>query len=249
MDARRVMDGTAAYVPWPALFDTGESCYATAAELCGDAIAADVGFVKRLLTELLQHPGRRADEKFQSQLDALQNLLLGLRSMALTDDLTNVCNRRGFLQAGSQLLETLRRDQHRAVVFFVDVDNLKTVNDTLGHIAGDALLMRTAQVLRSVFRKRDLIGRLGGDEFAALAPSNDPLASSLITDRLREAVAASNEADKSCVLSFSIGSAQFNPDTATSLPELLKIADITMYGNKLGKLLTIDTSAQHASIG
>jgi len=65
------------------------------------------------------------------------------------------------MHAGGKLLETLRRDHHQALVFYFDVDNLKAVNDGQGHVAGDALLMRTAQILRSVFRKRDLVGRLG----------------------------------------------------------------------------------------
>jgi len=241
------MDAGAVEVSWPDSPFQAATRYSTAVEIGEDAITANVDFVEKLLTELFQNPGRRADEQFQNQLDALQNLLLGLKSLALTDDLTSICNRRGFMHAGGKMLETLRRDHHRALVFYFDVDNLKGVNDAQGHVAGDALLTRTAQVLRSVFRKRDLVGRLGGDEFAALAPSNDPGARDVITRRLEQAIVDSNAACGSNDLSFSIGCALFDPESTKSLPELLKRADITMYGNKLRRLLTLDPEIERES--
>jgi len=247
MDGRHVMGASAVDVSWPDPASPAETRYSNALQIGEDAISANVDFVERLLTELFQNPGRRADEQFQNQLDALQNLLLGLKSLALTDDLTSICNRRGFMHAGGKLLETLRRDHHQALVFYFDVDNLKAVNDAQGHVAGDALLVRTAQILRVVFRKRDLVGRLGGDEFAALAPSNDPRARDVITRRLEQAIADSNAACRSCDLSFSIGCTQFDPGSSKLLPELLKRADITMYGNKLRRLLTINPDMERES--
>ncbi len=234
-------------VPGMSLPASDVSCDAAVAALCADAIAADVSVVRRMMLESLKQPGRDAEGALQRQLLALENILLMLQSLALTDELTHLCNRRGFLHGGGRLLETLRREGSRGVVFYLDVDNLKCVNDTQGHAAGDALLLRAARVLQTVFRKLDIVGRLGGDEFAALAPSNDPNARRIILRRLHEAVAADNAAAAGTVLSLSVGCAQFDCGSSATLPELLKMADDTMYRKKLSKRFARSTQMSDAS--
>src|SRR5258706_13304511 len=103
MDGRHVLGASAMDVSWPESPAAAATRYSTALEIGEDAITANVDFVEKLLTELFQNPGRRADEQFQNQLDALQNLLLGLKSLALTDDLTNICNCRGSMHATGTL--------------------------------------------------------------------------------------------------------------------------------------------------
>lgn len=218
-------------------------CHSAAVPDAG-AFGADVRAIRRMISDLFQYSGRRSDEHFQRNLDALQTLLLDLRSMALTDELTRLRNRRGLMQEGNRLLAALRRDQHRATLFYFDVDNLKAVNDADGHDAGDALLVRMAQVLTAVFRKCDVVGRLGGDEFMALAPMNDPQAHAVILERMQIAAAADNAANGRCRLSFSMGTAQFDPASPLPLQELMKAADITMYHKKLAKLVMRDPAAR-----
>jgi len=214
---------------------TNASSSEIASQLSAAAIDADEGIVEQMLMTLLRCQPRRSDEPVASQLGVLVHLFLTLRSMALTDDLTNLYNRRGFLRAAARLLSAATRDKREALLFYIDVDDLKSVNDSAGHTAGDSLLIRTTQVLWSVFRDSDVIGRLGGDEFAALAPVSDPKACDLILHRLQKAVAADNLARAEPSLSLSVGFARFNPRKPSSIAELLRKADVVMYEDKLAK--------------
>jgi len=228
---------------------TNASSTEIAKRLSAAAIDADESIARQMLATLLRGHVRRSDEPFPSQLGVLEHLFLTLRSMALTDDLTNLYNRRGFLRAGTQLLSAASRDRRGALLFYVDVDDLKSINDSAGHAAGDSVLTRTAQVLRAVFRDSDVIGRLGGDEFAALACATDPNACNRILQRLQETVAANNLSRAESFLSLSVGFAQFNPREQSSISDLLRKADIAMYENKLAKLLQLNPKARGRSCG
>jgi diguanylate cyclase (GGDEF)-like protein len=203
-----------------------------AVQLSAAAIAGDQGKVRKLLSALLLCRARRADEKFQLQLEALEDMFHLMRSMAVNDELTGLYNRRGFVCAGVQLLELLTRDMHPALLLYLDVNGLKDVNDSLGHHAGDALLQQTARVLRNVFRSHDVIGRLGGDEFAALIPVTDPSGCEITVNRIREAVVARNRVASGPVLSLSIGVAPFDPRKPLTVTRLLQLADRNMYREK-----------------
>ena len=207
-----------------------------ASQLSAVAIDADEGMVRQMLATLLRCQLRRSDEPVPAQLGVLMHLFLTLRSMALSDDLTSLYNRRGFLRAGTRLLSAAHRDERWALLFYIDVDDLKSTNDSAGHAAGDSLLTRTAQVLRSVFRDTDVIGRLSGDEFAALVTVSDPNACDLMLHRLQGAIAADNLARAEASLSLSVGFAQFNPRKPSSIADLLRKADVAMYEDKLAKL-------------
>jgi len=210
-----------------------------ALELSMAAIEADEETARQAFADLLTRPARRSDERFQVQLKAIQNLFLTLRSMALIDELTSLYNRRGFMRLGSRLLEAVCRDRHSALLFYFDVDDLKSINDSAGHAAGDAVLVQAGQVLRSVFRNRDVVSRLGGDEFAVLASSSDPTGSDAIMSRVREAVEASNAASSPPYLSLSMGFARFNPEAPLSISALMQKADVAMYANKMARLFNI----------
>ena len=205
--------------------------------LSSAAIDVDERKVKQMLSTLLRRQRRRrSDDGFSSQLGALEDLFLTLRSMALTDELTGLYNRRGFLRAGACLLDALSQDRIGALLFYIDVDNLKAINDSAGHAAGDSLLTRTAHVLRAAFRDRDPVARLGGDEFAVLVATSDARASKRIMARIQAATAVANLSHTEPLLSLSVGFAQFDPGKPSSLPELLRKADTVMYASKLAKL-------------
>jgi diguanylate cyclase (GGDEF)-like protein len=211
-----------------------------AIELSTAALDGDEASTRLALARLLERPVRRSDELFQQQFTVLERVFLKLRLMALMDSLTALCNRRGFMRAGSRLLKALRRGRHGALVFYFNVDNLKVADDSGGHATSDALLLRTAKVLRRVFHKRDILSRLDGDEFAVLAATSDSTGGIATMTRLREAIEANNASYAPPQLSLSVGIARFDPAQPLSLGDLLLLADLAMYGDKLTKPFNTD---------
>ena len=156
-----------------------------------------------------------------------------LRSFALTDDLTGLYNRRGFLILGLQNLKLAIRTGYSLLLFFADIDQFKHVNDSLGHLEGDAFLIGCAEVLKSTFRASDIIARFGGDEFVILAQESAESSCEAIFHRLESALQLLNEkVDSSHKLSLSVGLARFDPHNPVSLGELLSLADREMFERK-----------------
>ena len=96
-----------------------------------------------------------------------------LRDLAVQDDLTGLHNRRGFVEMATQVLELADRQGVACHLLFLDVDNMKELNDRFGHAAGDAGLRAVASTLKGLLRRADLVARLGGDEFVALTVGFD----------------------------------------------------------------------------
>lgn len=150
-----------------------------------------------------------------------------LRAEALTDDLTDLANRRSFL---ATLERELARADHCVGVLFLDIDGFKGVNDRHGHHAGDEILVATARRLATCVRAGDVVGRLGGDEFAVLLPDVDgtevPLA---IADRVTSALREPIDVDgRRLTVTVSVG--LHVASTAGATPEsLLRAADRRMY--------------------
>lgn len=109
-----------------------------------------------------------------------------LRHERSTDHLTGLCNRLGFEEAADRVLRDARAWPVCLVV--ADIDRFKSINDTFGHPAGDAVLKAFAKLLKETARKVDLCGRLGGEEFAVLLPNCDIAGSYAFADRLRSVV-------------------------------------------------------------
>jgi diguanylate cyclase (GGDEF)-like protein/PAS domain S-box-containing protein len=159
-----------------------------------------------------------------------------LQAMSLVDDLTGLCNRRGFFALSQQQLKIEGRTKQEALIFFVDLDNMKRINDALGHQEGDNALVEVASVLKETFRKSDIIGRLGGDEFAVLAIDATRETENVLTSRLQDALAAANQRKpRKYTLSLSTGVARYDPDKPSSLDELIARADALMYEKKRTK--------------
>ena len=119
--------------------------------------------------------------------------------------------------------------------FFVDLDKMKHINDTLGHQEGDNALLDVASILKEVFRESDIIGRMGGDEFAVLAIDATDETKDLLTKRLNVILDACNRPDKRYQLSLSVGISHYDPGHPVSLDELMAQADTLMYEQKRGK--------------
>jgi diguanylate cyclase (GGDEF)-like protein/PAS domain S-box-containing protein len=149
-----------------------------------------------------------------------------LRTLSLRDELTGVLNRRGFIEAATRGLEQARSGKQSCVLWFVDLDRLKQINDSNGHAEGDLALCRVASVLSRTFRDSDLIGRIGGDEFVVLALGMGAGGVAGARSHLREALGAHNRAgDRPFTLSVSLGTAVFEPQGEARLPDLLEAAD------------------------
>lgn len=155
-----------------------------------------------------------------------------LRSLALTDDLTGLYNRRAFLALATQQLRVMRRRGQGLLLFFADVDNLKDINDSYGHREGDLALTRAADALERTFRDSDIMARLGGDEFGVLALEATCPSQEGMLHRLEQRLQESNGDESRYQLSLSAGVARFDPKHSASLGDLMAQADQAMYEEK-----------------
>ncbi|MBB6341094.1 diguanylate cyclase (GGDEF)-like protein [Pseudomonas fluvialis] len=154
------------------------------------------------------------------------------RRLSLTDELTGLHNRRSFFLLAEQMLRNSRRNGLPCLLFFVDLDGLKKINDAHGHEAGDLAIMACAQVLKAAFRENDVVARIGGDEFVALAVDIcEP--TELISERIRTLVDEFNNSDHCRYpIGLSIGAICCSPQELKPLAELLANADALMYADK-----------------
>lgn len=165
-----------------------------------------------------------------------------LRSLSLTDELTGLYNRRGFLTLANQQLKLAYRAKQPLLFLFVDLDGLKQINDTFGHQEGDRALIKTAEILRATLRQSDIIARIGGDEFTALAIGAPEGSALLISARLQEQLSHYNTHNAlPYKLSFSLGVATLDPHKTTSVDELIATADRALYEHKRSKQTVANT--------
>jgi two-component system cell cycle response regulator len=160
-----------------------------------------------------------------------------LKEEAITDPLTGLYNRRGFLMLGEERLALADRLGFSVVCLFADLDGFKAVNDTFGHEEGDRVLRETADVLRRTFRAADVLGRIGGDEFAVLLVQDGPEGIGAVMARLRHTLEQANVRNEnpSVRLSLSLGVSMRLPETPCTLSELMDEADQSMYKEKIAK--------------
>jgi diguanylate cyclase (GGDEF)-like protein/PAS domain S-box-containing protein len=155
-----------------------------------------------------------------------------LRALLLVDELTGLPNRRAFITLSEQALKLAMRMERDVLLIFIDVDHLKDINDTWGHLAGDRALIDTARVLRESCREADIVARLGGDEFVALMTVDSDQTGEIISRRIKARVDAHNkETQRGHKLSLSVGATRSRAEGAV-LAELLAEADSALYDQK-----------------
>jgi len=167
-----------------------------------------------------------------------------LRRATLTDDLTSLYNRRGFLTLAEQQLRIARRQEKDAVLLYVDMDDFKMLNDVYGHAEGDRALAAVGRLLRRAVRDSDVVARLGGDEFTIMALDADRAAARIIQKRIEERVTLLNASGELAMpLSLTIGHTRVRPTDHATLGELLARADALLYARKKRRKLTSNARA------
>ncbi|MCP4217152.1 MAG: PAS domain S-box protein [bacterium] len=157
-----------------------------------------------------------------------------LRLYATTDTMTGVQNRRTGMLLLEKSLQMSRRNHHFLVVCFVDINNLKMVNDKFGHSEGDELICDVSKILRASLRKTDTICRLGGDEFLIVFPNCSLIKARMIWERILVRRDAFNrKTEKSYPITFSHGFAEYKPGETITPEALVGIADKEMYKEKM----------------
>jgi diguanylate cyclase (GGDEF)-like protein/PAS domain S-box-containing protein len=218
---RTVLDtGEPLYIEYPARFPGGVRWQASSLAPLRDAegrISGVLG-IGRDITERKMAEQRRLGE---------------LEHLALADSLTGLLNRRGFGLLAPQAVAQASRAGQLVGVIYADLDDLKGINDDLGHGAGDRALRDVATVLRFTVRSADVVARIGGDEFVILAVGEDEASIHLLAERLQEGIGFFNTArDRTRPLSLSCGVALADSTAPFDVDALVVEADAAMYREK-----------------
>ena len=153
-----------------------------------------------------------------------------LQEISRTDPLTGALNPRGFHEKAETEIERSRRYGHPIAVAYLDLDNFKAVNDTLGHSTGDELLARVAGLINDNMRKTDVLARLGGDEFVILFSETGSEAAQSVMDRIAEGISHDMHM-KGWPVTLSVGLVTFLSPPA-SVDQMIQRADDLMYEAK-----------------
>ncbi len=182
------------------------------------------------------------EREIQERLKAEEEV----RQLSLTDELTELYNRRGFFWLVNQQKKNARRMKMFCSLLFVDLDNLKQINDSLGHEIGDRMLIETAKLLKQTFRDSDIIGRIGGDEFVIFVSMYSSHTDEFYS-RLEANIDRFNqEHNYSFQLSMSVGVVQSSLNENFSLEQSIEKADELMYEHKRAKRLAISAALQNS---
>lgn len=179
----------------------------------------------------IQFDGRNAALSIFEDIRPRKQLEAELRSLAATDPLTGMPNRRQFFTRLEEALSRLKRGVDNLVaVMMIDLDHFKQVNDKHGHAVGDSVLRHVTGLLRAELRKVDLAGRIGGEEFAVLMPEADRAEAAIFAERLRRRIAESPLiiAGQALITTISIGIAEMDIADQRADDSLLR-ADKAMY--------------------
>ncbi len=187
------------------------------------AVALENVRIRAELEQITDHTAEvtAVNRQLEQEIEEHWRFAAEVYRQSVTDELTGLYNRRGFLKRAEQELAVLRAADRSGLCLFLDVDGLKHLNDTVGHDAGDRLLVEAADLLRAVFRDDDVLARMGGDEFAVLVPGCADV------DRVVARLRSHDEQVR-----LSIGTAVFDPKSDQGIFGLLGAADADMYDDK-----------------
>lgn len=194
-----------------------------------ESLVVEISCAIKLSMLLSAH--KQIEDKLKSALQELEDYNERLNFISLTDELTGLYNRRGFLNLAQKSLELSQKMRKPGYCFFADMDGLKKINDTYGHDEGDFAIKAMAEILKKTFRASDIIARLGGDEFTILAIGN--LDEKQIKKRLNELTKDFNSSsNKPYELSITVGTVNFEYDPDLTIDVLMDRADENLYKYK-----------------
>ncbi|MBP2297825.1 GGDEF domain-containing protein [Azospirillum picis] len=196
------------------------------------ALASRVGLVRGTERQTLDDTiGLLAEAR--ETIDELRERIAYLESLTMTDELTGLLNRRGFYSHfRRELAQARRHGSAGGLLVMIDLDGFKAINDTHGHLAGDAYLRHIARLIVDNVRQEDVVARLGGDEFAVLLTNTDT-ANGLARARQLAAIADATHVEwggQALPIRFSVGTQPYGGEDSED--EVMRRADTMMYGAK-----------------
>jgi diguanylate cyclase (GGDEF)-like protein/PAS domain S-box-containing protein len=201
-------------------------------------VGSEVVAVLEFFSERDEGPRHELDELFESigrqvgRVIERERHVAEVRALALTDELTGLYNRRGFMTLARHQLRIIARSKNPNVVLFADLDGLKRINDVLGHEAGDEAIVSFASALRRTFRGEDIAARLGGDEFVVWMNTSSANSGAALARLQQNLDDLNGSRPASAPLAASIGVLEIPPNTTDSLEAILVRADALMYEQK-----------------
>ncbi|HOO71718.1 MAG TPA: diguanylate cyclase [Spirochaetota bacterium] len=163
----------------------------------------------------------------------LRETMETLKKLSVTDELTGAFNRRFAYQMLERQIRVARRERENFILCYCDIDNLKSVNDTCGHEAGDTLIKTMVNSLLGIIRKSDFLFRMGGDEFLILFPGAKCSESANLIERIRDSLNKHKIDDYQ--IDFSFGFVEYSFESNMTPHDLIKAADARMYKEKMKK--------------
>lgn len=181
---------------------------------------------------------KRIEDRLLSTFNELRELNDKLNFLSITDELTGLYNRRGFVNLSQSSLDLAIKRNQKGYLFFADMDGLKAINDNYGHDEGDNAIKEMANILRLSFRHNDIIARLAGDEFTIFTITVENFNENVIVDRIKDLTDKYNSTSgKPYKISISIGSVHFQSNNNVNIITLMNQADALLYEQKRKKKL------------
>jgi len=183
---------------------------------------------------------KTTSRKLKKTLRAFKDSYEKLEQLSVLDELTGLYNRRGLITLSYQLLELSKRNHREFLLFFLDIDGLKKINDLYGHKEGDFALISASKILTKTFRHTDIVARIGGDEFVVLAIDCSINELFRIEKRFKQHSEDLNKTiNKPYKIELSYGVAPYKPGITYTLEELMQEADQRLYEEKKRKLAAL----------
>jgi diguanylate cyclase (GGDEF)-like protein/PAS domain S-box-containing protein len=204
----------------------------------------DAGYFLRTMSPVIDSTKSiNAITVFSKNITPLKVLEAELYALSLSDELTSLYNRRGFMTLASQQLKISKRMRRKMLLIFVDMDYLKAINDSYGHADGDTALRAMAVILKKTFRDSDILARIGGDEFVVLITDCEDGCEEDYLSRLSRNIEEFNrKGSRPYLLSISTGVVVSDSSTEGTIDDLLISADRRMYEQRAARRNSINGS-------
>lgn len=192
------------------------------------------GEVKDVLlsVQIVEYKGETCFIAGFADITAQKALESALHTLATTDSLTSVANRRSFMEHAQAELLRAQRYKRLLSILLIDLDQFKEINDRHGHQAGDKVLQAFTQRCLGVLRSQDFLGRIGGEEFALVLPETGTDEAMLVAERLRDAAARRPLAVEGTEIYFTVSIGQTEMAPTSTLDSMIRIADTALYRAK-----------------